>query len=97
MTTVLRQAALIGAPAHLALRGGGGGLAHLLVRLAIWHWLWRLVWLVWRVPAVGPVIVIGVVLAVIAWIVLRRGNHRWPRRGAGGPAGRGPGTGPGDW
>jgi hypothetical protein len=92
MTMVVRHAALVGVHAHVALRGGGG-LAHLLIRLALWHWLWRLFWLVWRVPTFGPVIVFVVAAAVIAAAVLRRRS----RRGRRGSAGYGSGARPRDW
>jgi hypothetical protein len=79
---------------HQAL-GGGGGLAHLLVRLVIWHELWRIGRALWRIPTFGPIIVILIVLAVIGLAVLRQSGFRWSRRG-GGPGGTGSGsTGPG--
>ncbi|MGO9218898.1 MAG: hypothetical protein ACLP5E_14240 [Streptosporangiaceae bacterium] len=72
--------------AGLALGGaGGGGLAHLLIRLFIWHLIWRLGLLIWRVPAVGPELVVVIVLALVALAILRS------RRGRGWP---GPGRGP---
>jgi hypothetical protein len=90
--------------AGLAL-GGGGGLAHLLVRLFIWHLIWRLGLLLWRVPTVGPGLVLLIVLALVGLAIFRA------RRGRGWPGPRGPGrrrsdpsgdrsrgeTGPRDW
>jgi len=67
--------------------GGGGGLGHLLVKLFIWHLIWRVGLLIWRVPTVGPGLVLLIVLALIALIIFRaRGGRGWP-----GP--RGPGRG----
>ncbi len=90
--------------AGLAL-GGGGGLAHLLVRLLIWHAIWRLGLLIWRVPTVGPVLVLLIVLAVVALAIFRasRGRGRpgpgWPGRGREDPFGdrTGGNAGPRDW
>jgi hypothetical protein len=80
---------------HQAL--GGGGLAHWLVRLFIWHELWRLIRVIWRIPTFGPIILFLIVLALVGLIVLaRRGRVRWPRRSRGGPAGHGTGS-PRDW
>jgi hypothetical protein len=79
---------------HQAL--GGGGVAHLLVRLVIWHEIWRFIRLVWRIPTFGPIIVALVIVAVIGLVVLRRTGVRWwPGANRGGSAGRG--TGPRDW
>ncbi|MGO9078651.1 MAG: hypothetical protein ACLQDY_06365, partial [Streptosporangiaceae bacterium] len=60
--------ALAAAPARLAgghLALGGGGLAHFLIRLFIWHEMWRLARSVWRIPTFGPIIVIVVVAALV--------------------------------
>jgi hypothetical protein len=82
---------------HQAL-GGGGGIAHLLVRLVIWHELWRFIRIVWRIPTFGPIIVAVVIVAVIGLAVLRRTGVRWwPGRSRGGSRGYGTGTGPRDW
>jgi hypothetical protein len=72
--------------AGLAL-GGGGGLAHLILRLFIWHAIWRLGLLIWRVPTVGPGLVVLLVLALVALAIFRS------RRGRGGPGPRWPGPG----
>ncbi|HTX83839.1 MAG TPA: hypothetical protein VME44_16770 [Streptosporangiaceae bacterium] len=82
---------------HLAL--GGGGLGGLIVHLIIWHFLWRLVWYVWRIPTFGPFLVLLIVAAIVGMSIWRR--HRGPRRsrsgrGSGG-TGTGTGTGPRDW
>jgi hypothetical protein len=83
---------------------GGGGLAHLIVRLIIWHELFRLFRYLWRIPTYGPfiVIVLGlIVVGLLVWRSSRRGQRslRWPRRGSGSSAGSGTGTGSGprDW
>jgi hypothetical protein len=77
--------------AGLAL-GGGGGLAHLLVKLFIWHLIWRVGLLIWRVPAVGPELVVLIVLALIALAIFRaRGGRGWP--GPRWPGSRWPGRG----
>jgi hypothetical protein len=90
--------------AGLAL-GGGGGLAHLLVKLFIWHLIWRAGLLIWRVPAVGPELVVLIVLALIALAIFRaRGGRgwpgpRWPGRGRRSPFGdrTGDQASPRDW
>jgi len=83
---------------HLAL--GGGGLAHWIVRLIIWHEIWRLFRYLWRIPTFGPFIVIGLVLVVVGLLVWRqaRGTAQWGRRRGGGAGyGTGTGGGPRDW
>ncbi len=75
--------------AGLAL-GGGGGLAHLLIRLFIWHLIWRLGLLIWRVPTVGPELVVVIVIALVVLAILRS------RRGSGWPGSRWPGRRPGN-
>lgn len=64
---------------HQAL-GGGGGLAHFVVRLVIWHELWRMGRALWRIPTFGPIIVILIVLALVGLVVLRQRGFRWSRR-----------------
>ena len=85
--------------AGLAL-GGGGGLAHLILRLFIWHAIWRLGLLIWRVPTVGPGLLVLIVLALVAVAIFRarRGRGR-PGRGRGDPFGdrSGDQAGPRDW
>jgi hypothetical protein len=78
---------------HQAL--GGAGLGHWLVRLFIWHAIFRLFRLVWLVPTAGPFLVILIVAAVIGLIVWR-GRGTASRRGRG-STGYGTGTGPRDW
>ena len=75
---------------------GGGGLAHFLVRLFIWHEIWRLGRELWHIPTFGPIIVILLGLAVVALSILRsRGGPGWLSRRRGGRTGSG--TGPRDW
>jgi hypothetical protein len=70
---------------------GGGGLGHWLVRLFIWHEIWRFGRAIWHIPTFGPVIIILLVAAVVALGVLRsRGGPGWLSRRRGG-------TGPRDW
>ncbi len=89
-------AALRVLPGHLAL--GGGGFAHWIVRLFIWHELWRLGRALWRIPVFGPPIVIVVVLGLVTLAVLRQRNgYWWPRRRRGGSMDTGSGPGPRDW
>jgi hypothetical protein len=90
-----RAAPVLPPGGHEAL--GGGGLAHRLVRLVIWHELWRLARVTWRIPTFGPVIVVLVVLAVIGLAVLGRRSARRHRRNQGGSLGTGSGPGPRDW
>jgi hypothetical protein len=75
---------------------GGGGLAHWIVRLFIWHEIFRLARYLWRIPGFGPFIVILIIAVLIGLSIWRR-KHGPIRRRQSGPAGRGPGTGPRDW
>src|SRR5258708_33494445 len=78
---------------HLAL--GGGGLAHWLVRLFIWHEIWRLFRYLWRIPTFGPFIVVGLGLVLVGLAVWRQyhgpiwGRRRRGRRSVGSGPGRG--------
>jgi hypothetical protein len=82
---------------HLGLGGvAGGGLVHWIVRLFIWHEIWRLFRNLWRVPTFGPFIVIALILVIVGLLIWRQSRRRtaWPgrRRGDGSP-----GRGPRDW
>jgi hypothetical protein len=82
--------------AHLAV--GGFGVGHFLVRLFIWHLIWRLIISVWRIHVAGPIIVLVVVAGLIGLSVYR--HYRGPllrMRKGGGITGYGSGTGPRDW
>lgn len=82
---------------HLTL--GGGGLAHWIVRLFIWHEIFRLIRLLWRIPTFGPFIVVALGAAIVGLVIWRRYHGPiWAgRRRAGGSAGYGTGRGPRDW
>jgi hypothetical protein len=92
-----------------ALALGGGGIGSLLIHLFIWHEIWRLVLLLWRIHTVGPFLVVLLGLGLIGAIVWRRGRGpirwgrgpvRWGRRRAGysrGSTRYGTGSGPRDW
>jgi hypothetical protein len=79
---------------HLGLGGvGGGGLVHWIVRLFIWHEIWRLIRHLWRIHTFGPIIVIALILVILGVVIWRqsRGRAGWPgRRRSGGSPGRGP-------
>lgn len=77
---------------------GGGGLAHWIVRLFIWHEIWRLVRYLWRIPTFGPFIVIALGLALVGLAVWRQyhGPIWASRRRGGGSARYGSGSGPRD-
>ena len=92
---------------------GGGGIGSLIVHLFIWHEIFRLVFLLWRIHTVGPFLVVLLGLGLIGVIAWRRGRGpgrwrrgpiRWgKRRGSGsagygtGSTGYGTGGGPRDW
>lgn len=81
---------------HLTL--GGGGLAHLIIRLIIWHEIWRLVRYLWRIPTFGPVIVIALGVIIVGLAVWRRFHGPiWASRKRRGSADYGTGSGPRDW
>jgi len=91
---------------HLGL--GGGGLAHLIIRLFIWHELFRLFRYLWRIPTFGPFIVVALGLIIVGVLVWRRGHGQvrwnrgpiqWGRRRGGDSAGNRTGSRPGprDW
>jgi hypothetical protein len=89
------------ASAHLAIGGGGlGGLGHFIVRLFIWHEIFRLFRYLWRVPTFGPFIVIVIILVVAGALIWRRTHGPFMRRGIGRPGGwggSGGSGGPRDW
>jgi hypothetical protein len=82
---------------HLAL--GGGGLAHFLVRLFIWHEIGRLVRTLWRIHTFGPFIVVALGVLIVGLLVWRQYRRpRWAGRRRGrGSTGYGSGRGPRDW
>ncbi len=67
---------------------GRGGLAHWIIRLFIWHEIWRLMRYIWRIPTFGPFIAVLIGAAIIGVIVWQQ---RGPRRR------RSAGPGPRDW
>jgi hypothetical protein len=82
--------------AHLAL-GGVGGFGHFLIRLFIWHAIWRLILSVWHIHVAGPIIVLSVVAALIGLGVWRRYHGPLFRGRNGGITGYGSRSGPRDW
>jgi hypothetical protein len=76
---------------------GGGGLGSALVHLFIWHLIWRAGFALWRIPTVGPFLVVFLIAAIVALSIVRR--HRGPRwwNNRGGSTGAGTGSGPRDW
>ena len=59
--------------------GGGGGLAHLIIRLIIWRLIWRVGFMLWRIHPFGPYIVLLIVAALVTLAVLRvRRGRGWP-------------------
>jgi hypothetical protein len=91
--------------------GGGGGLAHLIVRLIVWRLIWRVGFMLWRIHLFGPYIVLLIVAVLVTLVILRsrRGRGwagprlpgpRFPgRRGSNGPFGdrTDDQAGPRDW
>jgi len=67
---------------------GGGGLGHWIIRLFIWHEIWRLMRLIWRIPTFGPFIAVLIIAAIVGLLIWRQQYSR--RR-------TGTGTGPRDW
>ena len=57
-------------------RLSGGGLAHFIVRLFIWHVIWRAGRGFWHIPTVGPFVVVLLIVAVVALVVLRKQRAR---------------------
>jgi hypothetical protein len=86
-----------GLPGHRL--GLGGGLAHWIIRLLIWHEIWRLFRYLWRIPTFGPFIVIALGLVLAGLVVWRQsqGPSRWGRGRGGGSTRSGTGSGPRDW
>jgi hypothetical protein len=76
---------------------GGAGLGRVLVHLFIWHLIWRAGFALWRIPTVGPFLVVFLIAAIVALGIVRR--HRGPRwwNNRGGSTGAGTGSGPRDW
>jgi hypothetical protein len=68
-----------------------------LVHLFIWHLIWRAGLGIWRVPTVGPFLIVAIGLLIVAAIALRaqRGPGWWNRRG--GSAGARGNSGPRNW
>ena len=59
--------------------GGGGGLAHLIIRLIIWRLIWRAGFMLWRIHPFGPYLVLLIVAALVTLAVLRsRRGRGWP-------------------
>ncbi len=82
--------------------GGGGVLVHWIIRLIIWHELFRLFRYLWRIPTYGPFIVVVLGLIIVGLLVWRRSargqrGFGWRRPGSGNSAGSGSGSGPRDW
>jgi hypothetical protein len=63
------------APAAASVAVDGGGLGRFLVHVFIWHLIWRAALALWRIPTVGPVIVVVLVIALVA------AGACWFRRG----------------
>jgi hypothetical protein len=61
---------------------GGGGLAHLIIRLFIWREIWRFIRLIWHIQTFGPWIVGLIVAVIIGLIVWRKQRGQRPRAGA---------------
>jgi hypothetical protein len=90
----------------VALGGGGGSLAHLIIRLIVWRLIWRAGFMLWRIHPFGPYLVLLIVVALVTLGVLRSRHGRgWPgsrfagRRGSNGPFGdrTDEQAGPRDW
>ena len=86
-----------GAVASLGRFGGGGGFGRALVHLFIWRLIWRAGLGLWRIPTVGPFVVVLLIAVIVTLVILRRqrGPRWWSRRG--GSTGAGTGRGPRDW
>lgn len=76
---------------------GGGGLAHWIIRLFIWHEIFRLIRYVWHIHTFGPFIVVVILLAIVGLTVWRRQRGPRPWRRQRGSTSGGTGTGPRDW
>ena len=72
------------------------GVAHFILRLFIWRWLWRFSMLIWHIKTFGPVILLLVVLVIGLWLILRARRRQGRREGT--LDDRDPdGSGPRDW
>jgi hypothetical protein len=78
-------------------RIGGGGFGRAIVHLFIWHLIWRAGFGLWRIPTVGPFVVVLLIVAIVALVIVRkrRGPRWWNNQG--GSTGAGTGRGPRDW
>jgi hypothetical protein len=83
-------------------------LAHIIIRLFIWHFIWKFVLLLWHVPTAGPYLVVLLGCALVGLVVWRKQRRtlggsaatRWlpgGHRPRGGLARYGTGGGPRDW
>ena len=76
---------------------GGGGLGHWIVRLFVWHEMFRLFRYLWDIHTFGPFIVLLIIAVLIGLAIWRRQHGPFLRRRQAGSAGRGTGSGPHDW
>ncbi len=101
MTTPVVHAAAVGHAAVAApIALGGGGLAHLILRLVIWRMIWRVGLLIWHIPAVGPGVFLFIVAVLIGVAIFRsRRGRGWTGRRRAGYSSDGirPEPGPRDW
>jgi len=82
---------------HAALGVGSVvGVAHFILRLFIWRWLWRFSMLIWHIKTFGPVILLLIVLVIAMWLILRTRRRQRSREGTLGDQGP-DGPGPRDW
>ncbi len=56
--------------------GGGGGLGRFLVRLFIWHAIWRFALLIWRIPTFGPPLLVLIIAALVTGAVFAARRRR---------------------
>jgi hypothetical protein len=81
--------AIASRPPGAAVALGGGGLGHWIIRLFIWHEIWRFMRFIWYIPTFGPFIAVLIAAALVGLVIWRQQYSQRRRAGSW--------TGPRDW